>query len=230
MPRKRLTAFLAAMSTLAACAAPPATHSTPAPSAQLGTVAPDYPAGTKLPDGVEVLEKIPTAELSTGEPIPLDGSKTCAANVPPEVVTPAGVTPTPTVSDAYGCVWQGSGHGLEIGVLTHPMAKEVEEHIAMANGKSTDRLAHLAWLRVDGHYAIERVLDSDRTKSCWLSIDLSATAIVHISVYAIDSTGEPSNSDTETSVREFCPTTREVAINLLNHLNRDAPGWWQPGH
>jgi hypothetical protein len=74
---------------------------------------------------------------------------TVRREVPPEVVTPAGVTTTPELSDAFGRVWQGSGHGLEIGVLTHPMAKEVETHIAMSYGKSTD---HPAWLRIDGHY------------------------------------------------------------------------------
>jgi hypothetical protein len=228
---KRFTALIAAASTFVACAAPPATHSAPTtvPSAQLGTVSPAYPVGTELADGVEVIETIPTADLSTTEPMPMDATKTCAANVPADVVTPAGVIPTAVESDEFGCSWEGSGHALTIGVLTHSMAKEVEEHLAMAHGGSTDRLAHLAWLRIDGHYAIERILEFDRSKSCWLSLDVSSTAIVHVVMNSIDSAGEPTKSDAETSVRKLCPVARQVARNLLNHLDDQQPGWWETG-
>lgn len=98
----------------------------------------------------------------------------------------------------------------------------------MANGGSTDRLAHLAWLRVDGHYVIERVLEFDRTKGCWQSLDVSAPATMHTVVYRIDkATGEPAESDTDTSVSEFCPVARRVANNLLDHLD-DGSGWLSP--
>lgn len=227
MFHKRFAAIIAAAVTLAACAAPPATHTIPVPSAQLGTVAPAYPVGTDLADGVEVLAEIPTGELSTTEPVPLDGTKSCAANIPPEVLTPAGVDPTVVSTDEYGCVWQGSGLSLEIGVLIHPMAEEVEKHVAMADGRSPDQLAHLAWLRVGGHYAIERILKSDESKSCWLSLDLSTTVVVYLVLDSIDSTGNPVESDTETSVRTVCPTARTVALELLDHLDGDAPPWWE---
>ena len=226
MSRKRFTALIIAASTLASCTTPPKTSTAPHPSAQLGTVSPAYPAGARLADGTEVIEAIPTAELSTTEPLPMDAAKPCTG-MPAEVVTPAGVTTTPVLNGAFGCVWQGSNLAVEIGVQPDPMVKEVEEHVAMANGGSTDQLAHLAWLRIDGHYAIERILEFDPTKSCWLSLDVSSPAALNVAVYRIDSTGEPAKSDTETSVNKRCPIARKIARNLLDHLDGDAPGWWE---
>jgi hypothetical protein len=208
------------------CEAPPVTHNAPAripPSAQLGTVAAAYPVGDLEP-GVEVIESIPAAGLPTAEPVPLDATDPCAG-VPADVVISAGLAATPVHGSDFGCVWHGSGMGLEIGALPGSMAKAVEEHLAMANGGAADRLAHLAWLRVDGHYAIERILEFDRTKACWLTLDVSSPATVHTIVYRINAvTGEPAESDTDTSVRELCPVTRQVAKNLLDHLE---PAWWE---
>lgn len=63
------------------------------------------------------------------------------------------------------------------------MAKEVEQHRAMPTGGSVDPLVHLAWLRIDGHYAIECILEFDKTKGRWLTLDVSSPAIVHTIVY-----------------------------------------------
>jgi hypothetical protein len=226
LSRKCFTALVATASILAGCTAPPATTSTPHPSARLGTVPPAYPVGASLEPGV-VLEAIPVAELSTTEPVPFYGTDLCAS-VPGQVVSPANVTATPVYSSEFGCVWHGSDMGLEIGAAPDSMAKEVEAHLAMANGRSTDRLAHLAWLRVDGHYAIERILKFDRTKGCWLTLDVSSPATMHVVVYRIDpATGEPAESDTDTSVSEICPVTRQIASNLLDHIDDEQPGWWE---
>lgn len=118
MSRKRFTALIAATSILAGCATSPTTT---CPSAQLGTAAPDYPVGN-LEDGVEVIEAVPAAGLSTTDPIPFNASNPCAC-VPADVVTP---------------------------------------------------LAHLARLRIDDHYAIECILQFDKAKSCWLTLDVSS--------------------------------------------------------
>jgi Protein of unknown function (DUF3558) len=229
LSRKRFTARIAAASTVAGCTAPPATNNPPTvapPSAQLGTVDPAYPVGTDLAPDIEVLEAISVTELSTAEPIPLDTTDPCTS-VPTDVVTPAGVATTPVLSDAFGCVWQGSKLALEIGAMPNSMAKEVEQHRAMSNGGS-DPLTHLAWLRIDGHYAIERILEFDKTKSCWLTLDVSSPATINAAVYRIDpATGEPAETDTHTSVNEFCPVARQVARNLLDHLDPQQPGWWE---
>jgi hypothetical protein len=227
--RKRFTALIAAASALAGCTAPPATTSAPTtrPSAQLGTVAPAYPVGDDLAPDIEVIEAISVDELSTDEPVPLDVANPCAS-VPADAVGPSGVDPTPVENSEDGCLWHGSGRGAEIGALPYSMADEVEEHLAMATDKSIDSLAHLAWLRIDGHYAIERVLELDRTKSCWLTLDVSSTVTLRTVVYRIDTTtGEPAETDTDTSVRKVCPVTRKVAKNLLHHLDPQGPGWWE---
>lgn len=93
---------------------------------------------------------------------------------------------------------------------------------------TTDPLAHLVWLRVDGHYAIERILKFDRTKSCWLPLDVSSSATMHVVMHRIDpATGEPVESDTDTSVNEVCPAARRIASNLLDHIDGEQPGWWE---
>jgi len=229
LPRKRFTALIAAASALAGCTAPPATVPSPPssspPSAQLGTVTPAYPVGTDLAPGIEVISAIPLTELSTEEPFPLAGTDACTS-VPVDVVAHAG-TVTPVSSDEFGCVWQGSGVGLDIGALPGSMAKEVEAHIDMANGGS-DPLAHLTWLRVDGHYAIERILEFDPAKSCWLTLDVSSPGTFHVALYPIDpASGDPTESDTRTSMRDVCPVARQIAKNLLDHIEDQRPGWWE---
>jgi hypothetical protein len=214
---KRFLAALVAASTVAGCAAPPAP---PHPSAELGTVAPAYPVG-ELEPGVEVLEAIPVIELSDTEPLPFAGTDLCES-VPEEVVEGA----TPVSSDQRGCIWDDpNGMTVEIGAWEGSMATEVEEHLAMANGRTADSLAHLAWLRIDDHHAIERILEADPTKTCYLTLDVSAPATFYVSVYRIKSTTEP---DTATSVRELCPTARKIANNLLDHIDAQKPGWWEP--
>lgn len=226
MFRKRFATLFAVLSVLTGCTAPPVTNNTIRPSAQLGTVEPVYPVGTDLAPDIEVIEVVPVNELSNSEPIPFDADDSCAS-VPADVVTPAGLASTPELGNDFGCLWHGPGLGLQIGTLPYSMATEVEQHRDMSNGGSTDPLAHLAWLRIDGHYAIERILELDRTKSCWLSLDVSSSTIVHVALYRIDTTGEPAESDTDTSLRKLCPVTREIAKNLLDHLDDQQPGWWE---
>jgi hypothetical protein len=223
LSHKRFTALVAATSTLVACTTPPATTDAPT-SAELGTVSPAYPVGTDLEPGVAVLKAVPVAILFTTEPVPFDATDVCAA-VPADVVTPAGFASTPVSDSEPSCVWHGSGLAVEIGILPYSMAKTIEEHLAMANGGSTDRLAHLAWLRIDDHYAIERILEFDRTKSCWLSLDVHAPATVHTVVYRIDpATGEPAESDAETSVSEICPVARQSARSPRRIAGRHPTG------
>lgn len=223
MFRKRFIALVAAASTLTGCAAPPPTTTAPTrPSVQVGTVSPAYPVGD-LEDGTEALASIPVTDLAADEPIPFAGTDVCAT-VPADVIAPADGAATPVSSDAYGCVWHGSDLSLDIGADPRSMAEVVEDHLAMANGGSTDRLAHLAWLRIDGHYAVERILESDRTKGCWLTLDVSAPATMHVLVNRI----ERADPDTGTSVRELCPVARQVATNLLDQIDDQKPGWWEP--
>ena len=221
MSRKRFMAVIAAASTIAACAAPQtAPPATPRPSAELGTVPPAYPVGELAP-GTEVLEEIPVTELSDSEPLPFAGTDLCVS-VPADVVEGA----TPVSSDQRGCIWDDpNGTTVEIGAWEGSMAKDVEEHVAMANGGTGDRLAHLAWLRIDDHHAIERILETDPTKGCYLTLDVSAPATFYVLVYRPKPATDP---DTAASVRELCPAARKIATNLLDHIDAQKPGWWEP--
>lgn len=223
MHHKRLLAVLAATATLGACAtAPTAANGAPVssaqPSAQLGTLAPAYPPGTGIERGVEVLQAIPVDELSTTAPIPFVPPDVCA-NVPADVVTAAGLDATPTTNRTDTCGWQGPGLGLEIGVMDSTMAEQVAEHVAMSTGRATDRLSHLAWLRIGDHYAIERILKFDPSASCWLSLDLSIEGSAYAVVYPVDASGEPVETEAAKSVEEICPVARTVARRLLDHLD-----------
>lgn len=221
MHHNRIIALLAVAALLAGCSASPAAiPRTPAsrPKAQLGTVAPAYPVGQELTSGIEVIDKIPIDELDTTGSVTLDEADPCAS-VPTEVVTSAGFNPIPVVRGAIACIWR-AGSGLRVMIGAAPprtMAEEVAEHVKMATGKATDPLAHLVWLLIDGHYAIERMLKFDQASSCWISVDLGSPTIAHVSVYT--SRGhDPDGRDPDTAMREYCPASRTVAQNLLRHL------------
>ncbi|MFC4856696.1 hypothetical protein [Actinophytocola glycyrrhizae] len=227
MSRKRFTALIATACIASGCSATHRDPTTTPPSARLGTVEPAYPVGTELLPGTTVIDAIPVADLSTTGHVDFDPDDPCAG-VPADVVTPAGVEATPVLDSAIGCVWEGPGIALGISADHRSMAKQVEEHRAMSAGGAVDRLAHLVWLRIDDHYAIERVLEFDRTSSCFLTLDVSSSFVLTVSMYFIDPvTSEPADSDVETAVRERCPTARAVADELLDHL--DHVGWWEPG-
>lgn len=159
------------------------------------------------------------AMVST-DPIPFAGTDLCES-VPSDVVGGA----TPVSSDGRGCIWDApNGTTVEIGAWEGSMTKEVEAHHAMANGMTGDRLAHLAWLRIDDHHTIERIMATDPKKSCYLTLDVSAPATFFLAMYRSEPTPE---SDTATSVRNLCPAARKIATNLLNHIDDQKPGWWE---
>jgi hypothetical protein len=224
---KRLLAVLAATAALGACATAPAarttaTGSTPAPSAQLGTLAPAYPPGTSIERGVQILPAIPVDELSTTAQIPFVPPDVCA-NVPADVVTTVGLEPAPTANRADICTWQGSGLGLDIGVMDSTMAEQVAEHVDMSTGGS-EPLAHLAWLRIGDHYAVERILEFDPGAGCWLSLDLSIPGVAFVLAVPVNPSGDPVDNDPANSVEEICPIARKVAKKLLNHLDDQRHG------
>lgn len=218
----RILAALAATLTVAACTSSSTiAPGIPRPSARLGTVAPAYPVGDELEPGIQVIDHIPTEALDTSGSVALDPQDPCRG-IPTTVVTPAGFDGSPLKSDKFGCGWfsSGSGLGLELGDFPpQTMAREVAEHIEMANGRGVDKLSHLAWLLVDGHYVIERILKFDQSGGCWLSLDLRSRNVAHVIVYALDLEQKKVATNTpEFAVAAFCPRARTVAQNLLRHL------------
>jgi hypothetical protein len=166
--------------------------------------------------GIEKIDSIPVDELSTSGTTALDESTPCAS-VPPDVVAPAGFTEAPVADDRPGCVWL-SADSLVLtvsSIIEESMADAVADHTRMAPD-----LPHLTWLRVDGHYVIERILASDTASTCFLTVDVSAPKPVNVHVYRLDpQTQQAVDVDPRKAAEAFCPTARHVAQNLLRHLD-----------
>lgn len=140
------------------------------------------------------------------------------ANVPSGLLAEAGLDPAPVSDRLDSCGWRGGTLGVQIGVGS-TMADQVAEHVDMATGRTTDQLAHLAWLRVGGHYAIERVLEFDPSATCTLTLDLSIPGTLYVQLFPTDGTGESVEAEPTDSVEKRCPAARRMAAQLLDHLD-----------
>ena len=211
MRAKHILALLT-VSALAGCGSPePGFFSRTMSSAQ---AAPD------LASGIEEIDSIPVDELSTSGTIALDESTPCTS-VPSEVVAPAGFTDPPVADDWPGCVWLSADNlVLTVSAIVEgAMSDQVAEHERMASGESADRLSHLKWLRVDGHYVIERILASDTASACFLTIDVGSPKTVNVAIYRLNpKTQDAVDVDPRKAAEAFCPTARQVAQNLLRQL------------
>jgi hypothetical protein len=190
MRGNRLLALLAVVMTASCTTAPKRPNWPPTPTAELGTVSPAYPVGGQLEPGIEVIDRIPVEKLATESAPVLDEQDPCAG-IPDKLIAAHGFDTPPAASARLGCYWTEDG-GLQLMVAAYPptpMAKEVEEHLRDASGGGTDVLAHLTWLRIDGHYALERILATDPASSCWLSVDVSAPQAVYVVIMRTDESG-----------------------------------------
>ena len=97
------------------------------------------------------------------------------------------------------------------------MVKDVEEHIAVRNGGFGDQLNHLAWLCITGHYAIERILESDRSHGlCWLSLDVSSSIVLTYSITRSPYPMSRSRPTPTNSERALRPAARQIVVRLLD--------------
>jgi hypothetical protein len=192
---------------VASCAAPTRSLSKPKPS-----------RATELAPGISLVTSIPLDTLTTsGDPV-LDEEAPCRT-IPPKVVTAAGFADPPVLAGGAGCMWVS-----QEGVVTtissmsaDPMAEEVAEHIQMA--RETGETRYLSWLKIDGQYALERILHVDEASTCTVIVDMNAPQTVSIMTYLANvETGEAIPTDATESVRTLCPTSRKVAQNLVRHF------------
>lgn len=221
MRGNRLLALLAVVTTASCTTAP----ERPTPPAELGTVSPAYPVGERLEPGIEVIDRIPLEKLTTTSAPALDEQNPCAG-IPDKLITAHGFDTPPAASARLGCYWT-EDDGLQLMVAAYPptpMAQEVEEHLRDANGNSTEVLAHLTWLRIDGHYALERILATDPASTCWLSVDVSAPQAVSVVIMRTDESGTAIPTDLRTGVEDYCPLGRKVTHSLLHHLDHRPAG------
>lgn len=128
-------------------------------------------AGTRAatPD-IEVLAAFPTQELTT------------SGN---------GLTAPPC---RPGCSWPGK---LTVEISTFPptpMARAVADTTRLAKAGG---LTHLAWLRINGHYAIEQIESAGPARACTLILDDGSPRAIRILVHGA------------------CPAARKVAQSLL---------------
>jgi len=77
-----------------------------------------------------------------------------------------------------------------------------------------DLLSHLRWLRIEGHYAVEQILDYDPMQSCSVTAEYGASETLLVTTY----TGL--DTPTEDAVGQLCPKSRQVARAVLGHLGR----------
>lgn len=158
-------------------------------AADMGTVAQSYPVGARIGDGVEVIRRIPVNELSTAAPPVIDSRDACGS-VPAEMISAVGMAPKPNQRAKFLCTFTPKGPTgdtaleLAIGSLRSPMPAEVAEHVDMAAGRGADALSHLVWLRIGSHYAIERILASDTSSSCYLTAESGSAETFHVVVTA----------------------------------------------
>jgi hypothetical protein len=185
---------------------------------------PPTPTAEREP-GIEVIDRIPVEQLTTEAAPVLDEQDPCAG-IPDKLIAAHGFDTPPAASAQLGCYWTEAG-GLRLMVAAYPptpMAREVEEHLRDASGGGTDVLAHLTWLRIDGHYALERILATDPASSCWLSVDVSAPQAVYVVVMRTDESGKAIPVDLRTGVKDYCPLGRKVARSLLHHFDHPSTG------
>lgn len=125
------------------------------------------------------------------------------------------------LTDRAGCVWV-SPEGVVVTIssmVADPMAEEVAEHIHMA--RETGVAKYLSWLKIDDQYALERILRADEAGAGTVIVDMNAPQTVSIMTYLANvETGEAITMNASESVRSLCPTSREVAQNLVRHFLR----------
>lgn len=223
MRGNRLLALFAVVLTTAACtptAKAPSSPTTGTGPGWFDVGVPGYPAGEELSPGIEVLDSIPVEDLTTSGTTGLNESDPCAG-IPPEVVAPAKVDPASAHIVVGGCTWNGELTMSISSVPANTMAKEVEQHRRYADS-GENILAHLAWLRIDGHYALERIWARRPGAACWLSVDVGAPKAVYVLIYDPVRSGRSASEELPRALDEYCPAARLVAQNLLRHFFRPA--------
>ncbi len=203
-----LAAFIA-VAMAASCGTPTRSLSKPEPSRT-----------TELAPGITLVMSIPVDTLTTsGNPV-LNENAPCRM-VPASVVTEAGFPDPPVLTDRAGCMWV-SPEGVVTTISSwsnDPMAEEVADHTHMA--RETGEARYLSWLKIDGQYALERILRADEASTCTVIVDMNAPQTVSIMTYLANvETGEAIPTNASESVRNLCPTSREVAQNLVRHFLR----------
>jgi hypothetical protein len=108
------------------------------------------------------------------------------------------------------CQWldkRDGHHFVNVGYDVHPLAATVEQI-------DPDQLSHLRWLRIDGHYAVEQILDYDPMQSCSVTAEYGASETLLVVTY----TGR--ETTTEDAAGHLCSKSRQVARAVLGHLGR----------
>jgi hypothetical protein len=114
--------------------------------------------------------------------------------------------------DRWGgyCQWldkRDGHHFVNVGFGELPLAAQAEQI-------NQGLLSHLRWLRIDGHYAVEEILDYDPMRSCSVTAEYGASETLLVTTY----TGR--EIPTEDAVGQLCTKSRQVARAVLGHLGR----------
>jgi Protein of unknown function (DUF3558) len=163
--------------------------------------------GDELGLGVEVVDSIPGGLPVSGAPR-IDHGDVCGS-IPAAALAELGYG-EPHDRWSVFCQWldkRDGHHFVNVGYDERPLAAAVKQI-------SPGLLSHLRWLRLDGHYAVEQVLDYDPMQSCSVIAEYGASETLLVTTY----TGL--ETSTEDAVSQLCAKSRQVARAVLGHLGR----------
>jgi hypothetical protein len=158
-----------------------------------------------LGPGIEVLAEIPDELPASGTPR-IDHDDVCAS-IPPAALAELGYG-EPHDRWFVFCQWLDTREGhhfVNVGYDERPLRAVVEE-------TNQSLLSHLRWLRIDGHFAVETILDYDPMQSCSVWGDYGASESLLVTTY----TGR--ETPTRDAVGQLCAKSRQVASVVLRHL------------
>lgn len=180
-------------------------------SPAIGTLSPDLPTGPLPESGIQVVDQIPVDELKTNRPAKFKDGSICE-DVPRAALKELRLKPS-TVEWASVCQYiDSNGVYINLGRIPTTMRENAEYHLKSAAGDTTDELTHLAWLRIDGHYAFERILKSDRGQGCTIYADYGSPEPLYAMIY------KEKVKETKASVKDLCPIARNAVQVTLKHL------------
>ena len=172
---------------------------------------PSHPVSTVLADGIVVVERIPVDELAAEAPPRIDPDDVCGS-------VPAGARAElgfgePNDEWSTFCQWTDADHPfVNIGYDEASLPAQVRTHVADASRRSGEPLRHLLWLRIDGRYAVERILAVDPLQSCTVIADYGSEQTLLVTVYSHRQT------PAEAAIGRLCPVSRRAAQAVLRHL------------
>lgn len=167
------------------------------------------PGGPGPPSGpgVEVLDEVPELPPSTAAPR-IDHGDVCGS-IPAAALAELGFG-EPHDRWFVFCQWldkRDGHHFVNVGYDERRFTDVVEQ-------VDPERLSHLRILRIEGHYAVEEILEYDPMQACSVRADYGAAETLLVTTY----TG--TETSTNDAVGPLCAKSRQAAAAVLRQFGR----------